>query len=71
VEPQPRKRRGVRVKTWDAKAGARRFVALKRASEAARLKVPIGASYRLADAAKAHRRVEGHVLGKVVLIVRA
>jgi len=71
VEPQPRKRRGVRVKTWDAKAGARRFVALRRASEAARLKVPIGASYRLADAAKAHRRVEGHVLGKVVLIVRA
>jgi NADPH:quinone reductase-like Zn-dependent oxidoreductase len=70
VEPQPRKRRGVRVKTWDAQAGARRFLALKRASESARLKVPIGAAYRLADAAKAHRRVEAHVLGKVVLNVR-
>jgi NADPH:quinone reductase-like Zn-dependent oxidoreductase len=70
VEPEPRKRRGLRVKTWDAKAGARRFLALKRATEAARLRVPIGASYRLGDAANAHRRVEGHVLGKVVLIVR-
>jgi NADPH:quinone reductase-like Zn-dependent oxidoreductase len=72
VEPEPRKRRGVRVKTWDAKAGADRFLALKRASEAARLRVPIGATYRLRDAAKAHRRIEkGHVLGKVALIVRS
>lgn len=70
VEPQPRKRRGLRVKTWDAKAGADRFLALKRASEAAKLKVPIGATYRLRDAAKAHRKVESHVLGKVVLSVR-
>jgi NADPH:quinone reductase-like Zn-dependent oxidoreductase len=71
VEPQPRKRRGLRVKTWDAKAGADRFLALKRATESARLKVPIAATFRLADAAKAHRRIEkGHVLGKVVLAVR-
>jgi NADPH:quinone reductase-like Zn-dependent oxidoreductase len=71
IEPAPRKRRGVRVKTWDAEAGADRFAALKRASEAARLRVPIGASYRLRDAAKAHRRIErGHVLGKVVLSIR-
>jgi NADPH:quinone reductase-like Zn-dependent oxidoreductase len=59
------------VKTWDAKAGADRFLALKRATESARLKVPIAATFRLADAAKAHRRIEkGHVLGKVVLAVR-
>ena len=71
VEPVPRKRRGVRTTSYDAKADARRFQALRRASEALRLRVPIGAAYRLADAAKAHRRVEGHVLGKVVLIVRS
>ena len=70
VEPKPRKRRGLSVRTWDARAGADRFLALKRASEAARLKVPIGAAYRLRDASAAHRRVERHVLGKVVLKVR-
>jgi len=70
VEPAPRKRRGVRVTAYDARGGVPRFLALKRASEAARLRVPIGASYRLADAAESHRRVEAHVLGKVVLAVR-
>lgn len=70
IEPEPRSRRGVRVTAYDAKADQRRFSALKRASEASRLRVWIGASYRLADAAKAHRRVERHVLGKVVLRVR-
>lgn len=71
VEPEPRKRRGLRVTVYDAKADARRFLALRRASEASRLRVPIGAEYRLADAAKAHRRVARHVPGKVVLRVRS
>ena len=70
VEPAPRKRRGIRVTAYDAQGGPRRFLALKRACEAAGLRVPIGASYRLADAAKAQRRVESHILGKVVLRVR-
>jgi NADPH:quinone reductase-like Zn-dependent oxidoreductase len=72
IEPEPRKREGMGVKTYDAQASARAFLRLQRAIEtASRFQVPIAAAYRLADAAKAHRRVEkGHVLGKVVLAVR-
>ena len=54
-----------------AVSGVREFQRLGRAVKSARLTVPIAASYRLADAAKAHRRLEkGHVLGKVVLRIR-
>jgi NADPH2:quinone reductase len=68
IELEPRKRRGIRIRSYDAVSGVREFERLGRAVEAARLRVPIAAAYRLADAAKAHRRVEkGHVLGKIVL----
>jgi NADPH2:quinone reductase len=71
VEPVPRRRRGVRWKSYDAVPGVRELERLGRAVTAARLRVVIAATYRLADAAKAHRRLEkGHVLGKVVLRVR-
>ena len=50
--------------------GVREFERLGRAIEAARLEVPIAASYPLARAAKAHARLaKGHVLGKIVLRV--
>jgi len=43
---------------------------LRRAILAAKLQVPIAASYPLARAAQAHRRIAtGHVLGKIVLRV--
>lgn len=68
IEPEPRKRRGLRIKSYDAVAGVREFQRLGRAVEAARLRVPIAAAYPLAGAAKAHRRLaRGHVLGKIVL----
>jgi NADPH2:quinone reductase len=71
VEPAPRKRKGIRVRTYDAKAGVREFRELGRAIEASKLKVPILAAYRLADAARAHERVKkGHILGKIVLRIR-
>src|SRR5260221_316632 len=71
VEPAPRKRRGLSFKSYDASVGIREFEQLRRAIEAAQLKVPIAASYPLAQAAKAHKRLaKGHVLGKVVLRVR-
>ena len=69
VEPAPRKRRGIKMKSYDAAAGVREFERLTRAVEQARLKVPIGAEYPLARASDAHRRVDEHVLGKVVLRV--
>lgn len=71
VEPAPRKRRGISVKSYDATPGVRELERLGRAIEAARLRVPIAAEYSLAQAARAHQRLEkGHVLGKVVLRVR-
>jgi NADPH2:quinone reductase len=71
VEPAPRKRRGLRVKAYDAVSGVREFERLNRAVEAARLQVVIAAAYPLAQARKAHARLaRGHVLGKVVLRIR-
>ena len=71
VEPGPRKRRGIRVKSYDAIPGIRQFQRLNRAIEAAGLEVSIEHAYRLADAARSHERLaRGHVLGKIVLRIR-
>lgn len=71
VEPVPRKRSGIEIVAYDAAAGAREFRLLNRAVEAVKLKVPIAATYPLAQASKAHQRVAtGHVLGKIVLRIR-
>jgi NADPH:quinone reductase-like Zn-dependent oxidoreductase len=71
IEPPPRKRRGIRLMSYDGLPGIREFERLNRAVEAARLVVAIDHSYRLADAAKAHERLaKGHVLGKIVLRIR-
>jgi D-arabinose 1-dehydrogenase-like Zn-dependent alcohol dehydrogenase len=71
VEPEPKRRRGVRVSAYDAIAGPREFTRLERAATEARLCVPIAATYSLAQAAKAHARLErGHVLGRIVLQIR-
>jgi NADPH:quinone reductase len=72
VEPAPRKRRGVSVESYDATPGVREFERLRRAIAAARLKVPVATSYRLDQAARAHERLaKSHVLGKIVLRIRA
>jgi NADPH:quinone reductase-like Zn-dependent oxidoreductase len=71
VEPTPRKRRGIEMKSYDGLPGRREFQRLNRAIERARLKVLIAAEYPLAEAAKAHERLaRGHLLGKIVLRVR-
>src|SRR5438105_12166250 len=68
IEPEPRKRKGIRVKAYDAVPGAREFERLGRAVEEADLDVPIAATFKLEDAATAHRFIEkGHVVGKVVI----
>jgi NADPH2:quinone reductase len=70
VEPAPRKRAGIKITAYDGVPGVREFQRLNRAIEAAKLKVPIADTYKLAEAAKAHERLAaGHVLGKVVLRV--
>jgi NADPH:quinone reductase-like Zn-dependent oxidoreductase len=71
VEPEPRKRRGIRIESYDGTPGVREFERLGKAVEAAKLRVPIAAAFSLEDAARAHRRLAaGHVLGKIVLRVR-
>lgn len=70
VEPEPSTREGIRFLSYDGMPGVHAFEHLTRAAEEARLKVHIGAEFPLAEAARAHERVEaGHVLGKVVLRV--
>jgi NADPH:quinone reductase len=71
IEPEPRKRRGIEIISYDAVAGVREFQRLGRAVEEAKLQVPIAGVYPLADAAGAHERLAaGHVLGKIVLRIR-
>jgi NADPH:quinone reductase-like Zn-dependent oxidoreductase len=51
-----------------ADRGGEQFKRLNDAVEETQLKVRISAEFRLAQAAKAHERIEsGHVIGKVVL----
>jgi NADPH:quinone reductase-like Zn-dependent oxidoreductase len=70
VDPAPRKRRGIKLVSYDAKTGVKEFARLNRAIERARLTVPIAKEFSLDRAAEAHRRVEkGHLLGRVVLRV--
>lgn len=70
IEPEPRKRRGLRITGYDAESGVRQFERLEAAIEESRLQVPIAAVFPLEEVAGAHERVEsGHVLGRVVLDV--
>lgn len=70
MEPLPRPRFGMTMTLYSFVAGTEEFARLNEAAEAAKLRVPIAAEYPLADAAEAHRRLEGgHLLGKIVLVV--
>jgi NADPH:quinone reductase len=71
IEPEPKKRRGIKFIPYDAIAGVREFQKLNAAVQAAKLKVPIAEAFALVNAQKAHERLEeGHVLGKIVLRIR-
>jgi NADPH:quinone reductase len=71
VRPEPKPRAGLSVKGYDAVSGPQEFERLNQAIDAAKLRVPIAAEFPLAEAAKAHERLDaGHVLGKVVLRIR-
>ncbi len=71
VEPEPHPRRNVRIIAYDAEAGPRESARLIQAVDEARLAVPLAAVFPLAQAAKAHERVErGHLLGRIALRIR-
>jgi NADPH2:quinone reductase len=70
IEPEPRKRRGLKITSYDAESGVRPFERLNAAVEQSRLQVPIAAVFPLDEITRAHERIEhGHVVGKVVLEV--
>lgn len=70
IEPTPRKRRGIKLTSYDAKSGEKELARLSRAIEASHAKVPIAKQLPLSRAAEAHRLVEkGHLMGRVVLRV--
>lgn len=71
IEPEPRKRPKIQLIAYDGEAGPREFAQLARAVDEAQLRVPIAAVYPLAQAAKAHTRLErGHVIGRIELQIR-
>jgi NADPH:quinone reductase len=71
VEPEPRKRSSFQLIAYDAEAGLRQFEKLERATNEARLRIPIAEVYPLTQAAKAHARLQqGHLLGRIVLQIR-
>ena len=70
IEPEPQPRRGFRIRGYDAEASPRRFAELARAIAQSHLRVPIAATYPLARAAAAHRRLDDHVLGRIALRIR-
>jgi NADPH:quinone reductase-like Zn-dependent oxidoreductase len=68
IEPEPRKRKGLKLRAYDAAVGVREFARLGRAIEESRLQVPIAEAFSLENAAAAHRRLaQGHVFGRIVL----
>lgn len=71
INPEPKRRAGLRVSGYDGEAGREALERLNRAVIAARPKVPIAAQFPLADAQRAHdRQAAGHVLGKLLIQVR-
>lgn len=68
VEPVPETRRTFRLRSFDAIASPREFARLNRYISIGKIRVPIAASYPLARAAQAHRRLDrGQILGRMVL----
>jgi NADPH:quinone reductase-like Zn-dependent oxidoreductase len=68
IDPVPKRRRAFRVSSFDAVADPREFARLNRHLGRPRVRVPIAATYPLAKAAQAHRRLDrGQVLGRIVL----
>jgi len=71
VEPEPKRRRKVRLAAYDAVAGPREFARLEQAVEESELRVVIAGVYPLEGAAETHERVaRGHVIGRLAIRIR-
>jgi NADPH2:quinone reductase len=70
VEPEPKARRSMKIKTYDGVASPAEFAALTRLIDRAKIRVPIAGVYPLASANRAHQRLaKGHIDGRLVLRV--
>ena len=70
IEPAPKPRPTLRIKTFDAVATPEAFARLHRALSSREIHVPVAATYPLAKADDAHRRLrKGHILGRLALRV--
>ena len=68
IEPVPRSRKNLRVKSYDAVAEPKAFAKLSRILAKKPVRMPIAATYPLGKAAQAHRRLDkGHVIGRMAL----
>jgi NADPH:quinone reductase-like Zn-dependent oxidoreductase len=67
VEPAPRAPEGVTLLPYDGEPGRDAFERLNRLIAAGPFHVELGRVYRLEDAARAHREVGQHHLGKLAL----
>jgi NADPH:quinone reductase-like Zn-dependent oxidoreductase len=68
IEPVPRPRKNLRVKSYDAVAEPKAFAKLNRLLAKREVRVPIAATYPLGKAAQAHRRLDkDHVIGRMAL----
>jgi NADPH:quinone reductase-like Zn-dependent oxidoreductase len=68
IEPEPRARKSLRSRSYDAVASPKAFARLNRVLGRKGMRVPIAAVYPLGKAAMAHRRLEGdHILGRIAL----
>jgi NADPH:quinone reductase len=68
VEPAPRERKNIRMRSYDAEASPEKFAALNRAVVGSKLRVPIARAFPLERVREAHQMIEhGHVLGKIVV----
>jgi NADPH2:quinone reductase len=67
VEPPPRAPAGVTLLPYDGEPGREALERLNRLIAAGPFHVEVGRAYRLEEAARAHREIEGHYLGKLAL----
>src|SRR5204862_208649 len=66
IEPEPRKRKGLKIKSYDAENEPRHFEQLNAAMTEGRIEVPIAEVFPLEEARRAHERLaRGHILGKI------
>ncbi len=69
LEPLPKPRGSIRMTLYNFVGGSGELERLNKEVVAAKLRVPVAATFSLDQAADAHRRLEaGHLLGKIVLL---